>query len=321
MNAMPNFPVLWLSIAAVMGGLAMLVGGGELMVSGAIRLAVRQGMSSLLIGLTVVAFGTSLPELFVSLNATLLGHVDIMIGNVVGSNIANIGLILGLSVLFAPIRIPFSKVRIEVYLVLAFSLLLAAIASQGEFSRLFGIIYVTALIVYTLFSYRAASRQKAAAADRALPAAVSFDPLWKILAFILGGLLLMAYGSNLFIAGAVDLARYFDISELVIGLTLAAIGTSLPELAASLAAFRRRQGELLLGNVLGSNLFNLMMVMGGTALVAPFAFNPLTLTRDLPVMLGFSLVLVPMLLIRRGLGRVDGLLLLGAYFLYLFSLR
>jgi cation:H+ antiporter len=320
-TALPNFPTLWLSLLAVLGGLAMLITGGELMVAGAVRLAIRRGMSSLLIGLTVVAFGTSLPELFVSLSATLLGHPDVMVGNVIGSNIANIGLILGLSTLLAPIRIHFKTVRIEIYLFLVAGLILAWIAMRGEFLRPFGILYMAGIVVYTFASYRVASRRKKRAAGKPPPAPSNFaEKYWGIALLITGGLLLMAYGSNYFIAGAVDMARYFDISDLIIGLTLAAIGTSLPELATSLSALRRRQGELLLGNVLGSNLFNLLMVMGGTAMVTPFAIAPVTLGRDLPVMLGFVLVLIPMLLIRQGLGRIDGFLLFIFYVTYLLSL-
>jgi cation:H+ antiporter len=320
--ALPSFPTLWLSLLAVLGGLAMLIAGGELMVAGAVRLAIRRGMSSLLIGLTVVAFGTSLPELFVSLSATFLGHADVMVGNVIGSNIANVGLILGFSALLSPIRIHFKTVRIEIYLFLVAGLILAAIAVHGEFLRPFGILYVAGIVVYTFASYRVASRRKKrAAGNPPLPAPGHFaERYWGIALLITGGLLLMAYGSKYFIAGAVDVARYFDISDLMIGLTLAAIGTSLPELATSFSALRRRQGDLLLGNVLGSNLFNLLMVMGGTALVTPFAIAPITLGRDLPVMLGFVLVLIPMLLIRQGLGRMDGLLLFTGYVVYLFSL-
>jgi cation:H+ antiporter len=318
---MPNFPALWLSLLAVLGGLTMLIAGGELMVAGAVRLAMRRGMSSLLIGLTVVAFGTSLPELFVSLGAMLLGHADVMVGNVIGSNIANVGLILGLSALLAPIRIQFKTVRSEIYLFLAAGLLLVAIAAHGEFSRPFGILYLACIVIYTFVSYRVASRRRKNAGGQPLPAPARFGERYRGIAlFIAGGLLLMAYGSRYFIAGAVDVARYFAISDLLIGLTLAAIGTSLPELATSFSAIRRRQGDLLLGNVLGSNLFNLLLVMGGTALVAPFAIATVTLGRDLPVMLGFVLALIPMLLIRKGLGRVDGFLLFSCYIIYLLSL-
>jgi cation:H+ antiporter len=318
-NMVLNFSSLWISFVAVLVGLAMLIAGGELLVSGAVRLAVRQKMSSLLIGLTVVAFGTSLPELFVSLNATFQGYTDVMVGNVVGSNIANVGLILGFSALLVPIRFQFRAVRVEIYLFLVSGVLLAAIAVHGQFLRLFGFLYVAGILIYTIASYRIATRRNKSGDRQPVPA--GFAGRYRGIAlFIIGGLLLMGYGSDYFIAGAVDVGRYFAISELMIGLTLAAIGTSLPELATSISAIRRRQGDLLLGNVLGSNLFNLLMVMGTTALITPFTISQVTLVRDLPVMLGFVLALIPMLLIRQGLGRVDGFLLLSCYAFYLLTL-
>jgi cation:H+ antiporter len=319
LNMVLNFSSLWISFVAVLVGLAMLIAGGELLVSGAVRLAVRQKMSSLLIGLTVVAFGTSLPELFVSLNATFQGYTDVMVGNVVGSNIANVGLILGFSALLVPIRFQFRAVRVEIYLFLVSGVLLAAIAVHGQFLRLFGFLYVAGILIYTIASYRIATRRNKSGDRQPVPA--GFAGRYRGIAlFIIGGLLLMGYGSDYFIAGAVDVGRYFAISELMIGLTLAAIGTSLPELATSISAIRRRQGDLLLGNVLGSNLFNLLMVMGTTALITPFTISQVTLVRDLPVMLGFVLALIPMLLIRQGLGRVDGFLLLSCYAFYLLTL-
>jgi cation:H+ antiporter len=299
----------------------MLVAGGELLVGGAIRFAVRQGLSSLLIGLTVVAFGTSMPELFVSLSASLKNHADIMIGNVIGSNIANIGLILGLSVLLAPIAIRYAMIRAELYLFIGASLLLAAITAYGVFSRWFGLLFVVVLIVYTVSSYRAVRHRQKEVAGQGPPGAGNFFHSYPGIALLVaGGLGVMAYGSDFFIDGAVEIARRFQVSELVIGLTLAAVGTSLPELASSLAAIRRREGDLLLGNVLGSNLFNLLLVMGGTALVAPFALAPITLQRDLPVMLAFTLVLIPVLRFRQGLARWHGAVLLGGYLIYVLSL-
>ncbi|NOQ45992.1 MAG: calcium/sodium antiporter [Desulfobulbaceae bacterium] len=307
-----------MAFLAVAGGLVMLVGGGESLVSGATKLARWLGMSPLIIGLTVVAFGTSVPELFVSLTASLQGHPDIMIGNVVGSNIANIGLILGCSALLTPLVLRMQEVWIELLLVIAGSVFLMLSAAYGHFSRPVGLIFVITLVSYTFFTCRNSIRKnskKNSDSDKK-----KSQPILFMVILILTGLLLLSGGSTLFIRGAVDIARFFGISELVIGLTLAAIGTSLPELAASMAALRRKESGLLIGNVIGSNMFNLFMVLGLTGLIKPFALSPNLLQRDLPVMLAFTLVLVPILHRSHGTKRWHGLLFLGSYCLYCVSL-
>ena len=313
-----NFSNNWLAFLAVGGGMTLLVGGGELLVEGATRLAKRLGMSATLIGLTVVAFGTSMPELFVSLAATLGNHADLMVGNVVGSNIANIGLVLAISAIVAPIIIPFKSIGRELYLVLLVSLCVLGVGLVGTFLRAFGIIFITGLIAFTYLSYREANQAKKinGSTSPATPA----NALSKTIPFIVGGFLFLAFGSNLFIQGAVDLALYFGVSELVIGLTMAAVGTSLPELASSVSAARRGEAGLLVGNILGSNLFNLMLVMGATATIKPFAFPESVASRDLPIMLGFALVLWPILKFRQKILRRHGIFLLSAYTLYLWLL-
>ncbi len=305
--------------ACVLGGLIMLVGGGETLVKGATRLAGRLGMKPLLIGLTVVAFGTSVPELFVSLTAAFKGYPDIMIGNVVGSNIANVGLILGCCALLAPLTLTIGEVWYELLLVSGGSVLLMLCSGYGYFPRAMGLLFVLTLIGYTILicnnGLRGRSKEKEKNRNTRSRMAL---PL--MLGLILLGLFLLATGSNLFIRGAVDLARYFGISELVIGLTLAAIGTSLPELASSLAALRHNESGLLIGNVIGSNMFNLFMVLGLTGLLKPFALSADLLHRDLPVMLAFTLVLIPILHKTGGTRRIHGIFLLGGYLLYCFSL-
>ncbi len=309
-----------LSAAAfVVGGLIMLVGGGEALVGGATRLAGRLGMKPLLIGLTVVAFGTSVPELFVSLTAAFKGYPDIMIGNVVGSNIANVGLILGCCALLAPLTLTIGEVWYELLLVSGGSVLLMLCSGYGYFPRAMGLLFVLTLIGYTILicnnGLRGRSKEKEKNRNTTSRMAL---PL--MLGLILLGLFLLATGSNLFIRGAVDLARYFGISELIIGLTLAAIGTSLPELASSLAALRHNESGLLIGNVIGSNMFNLFMVLGLTGLLKPFSLSSDLLHRDLPVMLAFTLVLIPILHKTGGTRRIHGVFLLGGYLLYCFSL-
>ncbi len=305
------------ALLALAGGLAGLVVGGELLVSGAVRLARCLGMSSLLIGLTIVAFGTSMPELFVSLAALLQGRPAVMIGNVVGSNIANVGLILGVAACLVSLPVRFDTVRRELCYVLAASFGLVVLTVAGCFYRAAGAVYVAAIIAYTVWSYRKAAILRRENGEICSPAAgVVVTALVRVFA----GLVLLAVGSGYFIDGAVVMARLFGVSELVIGLTLAAVGTSLPELAASISAIRHGQHKLLVGNVIGSNLFNLLMVMGSAALVRPFSLPRDLLYRDLPVMAGFSLALVPMLARDNMLRRWQGAMLLGAYFLYIYSL-
>ncbi len=310
----PYFSSLYLSSLALFSGLTILVAGGETLVSGAVKLATRLGMSSLLIGLTVVAFGTSMPEFFVCLSASMEGQPDIMLGNVIGSNIANVGLILGICALLSPFGAPFFSFNKELYLVLGASLAVIGIAWYGLFTRSFGFFFITALILFTYLSYKNGKVPSGDEDSGPLPS------YWLIIPLCAGGLACLSLGSNLFIKGAVDVARFFGVSNLIIGLTLAAIGTSLPELASSISAIRRGKTDLLLGNIIGSNLFNLLMVLGGIALIQPFSLQRDLLLRDLPVMTLFSAVLLPALYFSNKIHRLYGFLLLLAYGLYMVSL-
>ena len=303
----------------VAAGLIMLVGGGEVLVSGATRLAKRLGMTPLMIGLTVVAFGTSVPELFVSITASLQNHPDIMIGNIVGSNIANIGLILGLSAMVRRLGMTLAEVWTELIIVVAGSIILMICSSLGQFPRPVGLVFVLILIGYTFFAVRNQKNNSKSDKNNEKSSLPSI-PLTLPILFIIGGLILLNFGSDIFIKGAADLARHFGVSELVIGLTLAAIGTSLPELASSLSALRRNESGLLIGNVIGSNMFNLFMVMGLTGILFPFSLSNDLLLRDLPVMIGFTLALVAILRHARGTNRWHGLLFFSTYTFYCFSL-
>jgi cation:H+ antiporter len=312
----PNFANLTLSSLAMIAGLAMLVAGGESLVAGASKFALRHGMRPMVVGLTVVAFGTSLPELFVSLKAAFSGHVEIMIGNVVGSNIANIALILGISALIRAVPVRFASISRELYLVLGVSGLVFVIAWNGFFYRFYGLLLLVGLLCYTANACREKNNRRRN--NDLVEELIEYESHLKIIGLQGFGLLLLAYGSDLFIDGAVDVARQLKVSELVAGLTVAAVGTSLPELASSLAAIRRRESEILVGNIIGSNMFNLMMVMGGTALISPFKLDGSLVARDLPVMILFSAVLVPLLYFRHRLDRLVGLALLLAYGGYIF---
>lgn len=321
MNIDPNYssiPLAWLALG---GGLLLLTGGGEFLVSGAAKLAKRSGMSSLLIGLTVVAFGTSMPELFVGLIALFQDHPDILTGNVVGSNIANVGLILGICACLVPLPVGFKAVFRELYMVLAASIIVFLAAWFGFFPRYVGFVFFISLIFYTLQSFRLAVRK-----NKQLPKLKAESVrrekygLLPALALTAAGLVFLPAGSDFFIKGAVDIARYFGISELVIGLTLAAVGTSLPELASCLAAIRLRQTNILAGNIIGSNLFNLLMVLGLCGLIKPYPLSAILLTRDIPIMFSFSAVLLPILAVQQGLNRLHGFMLLASYLAYLYIL-
>jgi cation:H+ antiporter len=320
MNEQAIFSSIFLSVLAVIGGLFLLVSGGETLVSGATKLARRLGMSPLVIGLTIVAFGTSVPELFVSLTASLQGYTDIMIGNVVGSNIANIGLILGICGLVVPLTLTLKEVWTELLLVVSGSVILMLATAYGHFPRALGLLFTLTLFSYTFITYRNNVGSNKTAAENNDGSSAKPQSLLHCLALIFIGLLLLAGGSNLFINGAVDLARYFGVSELIIGLTMAAIGTSLPELASSISALRRNEPGLLIGNVIGSNMFNLFMVLGLTGMVKPFSLSQDLLQRDLPVMLAFTMILIPILHRHEGTKRWHGMLFLGGYLTYCYSL-
>jgi cation:H+ antiporter len=322
MNFAPNYSSILTSWLALVGGLVLLTGGGEFLVSGAAKLAKRFGMSSLLIGLTVVAFGTSMPELFVGLIALFQGHPDILTGNVIGSNIANVGLILGICAIITPLPVRFRAVSLELYLMLAATSIVFLAAWNGIFPRFLGFFFFASLIFYTLRSFRQAvgKNKRLPKKDSEAEVAAKY-PLPQVIALTVIGLLCLPVGSNFFIRGALDVARYFGLSELVIGLTLAALGTSLPELASCLAAIRQRQTEILAGNIIGSNLFNLLMVLGFCGLLVPYPMSANLLTRDIPVMFSFSAVLLPILAVRQGLGRLHGFILFAAYIGYLYILR
>jgi len=321
MNFEPNYSSIFLSWIALMGGLILLTTGGEFLVSGAAKLAKRLGMSSLLIGLTVVAFGTSMPELFVGLIALFQEHPDILTGNVIGSNIANIGLILGLCALITPLPVRFKSVSLELYIVISATIIVFLAAWHGIFPRFLGFIFFMSLLFYTVQSFRLAANKKRSSKNGVEEKTADKYPLPAIVVITAIGLLCLPVGSYFFINGAVDIARHFGVSELVIGLTLAAVGTSLPELASCLAAIRQRQTQILAGNIIGSNLFNLLMVLGFCGLLAPYPISPDLLTRDIPVMFSMTAVLIPILAVQQGLSRFHGFILLASYVGYLSILR
>jgi len=302
-------------------GLIILVFGAELLVRGASALATSVGISPLVVGLTVVAFGTSTPELAVSVLAAWKGQAGIALGNVVGSNICNVLLILGLSAAVAPLIVARQVVRLEVPIMIGTSLLLILFALDGAIARWEGGLLFAGVIGYTVWTIRRSRRElrDLAEPDAAVPPATS---LTRQLAEIVGGLVLLGIGSKLLVDGAVTIAHYLGVSDLVIGLTIIAVGTSLPELATSVLASWRGQRDIAVGNVVGSNIFNILSVLGLTALVAPAGLPvpPVALTFDLPVMLAVAVACLPIFMAGYRINRWEGLLFLGYYGVYLLFL-
>jgi cation:H+ antiporter len=288
-------------------GLGALLMGGGWLVTGAVAVAARAGLSPAVIGVTLVGMGTSAPELLTSLRAALGGAPDIALGNVVGSNVANLALILGVSALAAPILFPRSTWRRDGLTLLAISTLSALwVGLAGGLGRVGGAAFVTAFAIWMGWQLRGGAPTEEA------PDASAGRRVWAMLGTGLAGVLI---GAEALVRGAVGLAEAAGVSQAVIGLTIVAVGTSLPELATSVVATRRGRGDLALGNLLGSNVFNLLAILGATALVAPLAAAPRFAAVDLPVMVATVAVVLALALAGR-IGRVAGAVLLAGYAAY-----
>ena len=301
--------------------LIILVMSGDFLVKGAVALSDRLEIPAFIVGLTIVAFGTSAPELLISIQAVLSGVPGIAIGNVVGSNTANILMVLGLPAMMFGLDAAKTDLRKNYAFMIGGSLLFIYLASLGVFSYGSGIILLTALAIVLGLALRDALQEpmRADAVEIGLEDGAAQDaalPAWKITGLIGIGLLGLPYGANLLVNNATEIARSYQISETTIGLTLVALGTSLPELATTLASAIRRQADVALGNVIGSNVFNLLAIMGVTAFVGPIPVSPQLLSVDLWVMLAASLALAPFVVYRLRINRWVGALLTAAYLVY-----
>lgn len=310
-----------LAIASLVGGLIILIVGADGLVRGSTSLSFRLGLTPLIVGLTVVAFGTSSPELVVSLQATLNGQGGVAIGNVIGSNISNIALILGVAALISPLSVERRLIRYEIPMMIAVSLLLVAFLRDAALDRLEGGILVGGLIAYLIFSIWIARQEQKVKGDAPYapkPQPARSAPLDAL--FIIGGLAFLILGANLFVDGAIDIAEALGIPPAIIAITMVALGTSLPELATSIVASLRKEGDVIVGNVIGSNLFNLLCILGIAALVLPMQADGIRMT-DLWVMVGTTLLTLPLMRSGLSINRWEGaLLLLGyiGYVVYLF---
>ncbi len=310
-------------------GLVLLVIGAEALVKGASRMAVLAGVSPLVIGLTVVSFGTSAPELAVSVSAAYNGTADIALGNVVGSNICNVLLILGLSAVIVPLVVHRQLVRLDVPVMIVSSGVMWLMCLDGMVSRLDGVLLFGALIVYLIFLIRMSRREQRACAEVApldgIEATCDRSPKAIVLNLLLIalGLTMLMLGSHWLVAGAVQLATAMGLSELVIGLTVVAVGTSLPEIATSVMAAIRGQRDIAVGNVVGSNIFNILCILGITGIVAPdgIAVPASALVLDIPFMTAVAFACLPIFFVGHRIDRWEGVLFLiyyAAYTIYLF---
>lgn len=314
---------MWLDVVWILAGFVILVYGADWLVEGASRLALRLGMTPLVVGLTVVAFGTSAPELAVSVTSALSGQADLAVGNVVGSNIANILLILGVSALVAPLAVHQQLIRLDVPIMVGASVLFYVLAVDGELGMWDSVLLAGSVVAYVVFLIRESRAGKNLVAPEyeadLSDEAASPGSMASNLGYVLLGFVGLVVGSRALVTGAVAIATDLGVSELVIGLTVLAIGTSLPELATSVVAASRGQRDIAVGNVVGSNIFNLLSVLGFTGLASlgnvPVSAEALRV--DIPVMLAVTIACLPIFRSGFVVSRLNGALFLGGYALYL----
>lgn len=310
-----------MTLVYFVGGLVILVLGAEGLVRGSSALALRLGISPLVIGLTVVAFGTSSPELAVSIESALSGSSSIALGNVIGSNIANIGLILGITAMICPMMVQPSLIREQIPLMIGITILVWVLALDQELGLLNGLVLASGLVAYVYFSYRSSKGDASAESVEILPGDVATlkDKTWFCIVLIVIGFAGLVGGGMLFVNSAVELARIFEVDEAIIGLTIVAIGTSMPELATSVVAAIRKESDIAIGNIVGSNIFNLLGILGIASIIKPLSGVGFSQV-DYGVMIAFAIILLPMAITRKRLSRAEGSVLLAGYAGYMYHI-
>lgn len=313
--------MIW-DVLLILVGFAALIGGGDFLVKGAVGIAAKAKLSKLVIGMTVVSFGTSAPELIVSLHSASQGLPEIAIGNVVGSNIANIALVLGVTVLIFPMPVSRNSVRYDWPMMMLASLLFYVFAMDLVIHRWEGIILFVLLIAFIIFLIRNSRKDQTVEIDgiENIDELTDKINIWKQVFFLALGLVGLYFGSNWLIDGATAIATEFGLSKHVIGITVIAFGTSVPELATSVVAAFKKETDISVGNLIGSNIFNIMIVLGLTGVVQPIDVEANVISWDLLWMIGIAVLLLPMMVIRRKVGRLSGFILLGIYIGYIYSL-
>jgi len=310
-----------LSYLLLIAGLAVLIVSGELLVKGAVGIALKFRISTLVIGMTIVSFGTSAPELLVSLKAALEGHPDIAIGNVIGSNIANLALVLGLTTLILPLNIERNSLVIDWPFMMGGTALFYLFILNGMLEHWEGAVMLGALIVFSVWLIH--KSRKDGKAEEAVSEEVQEErkkpsSIWRDTAFVVLACAGLFFGARWLLDGAVEIARSFDVSDHFIAVTVVAFGTSAPELITSLTAAFRKQGDISVGNLIGSNLFNVLGILGITAMVQEIPVSDVVLNNDIFWVLAISFVLLPFMLTGMKIGRIKGVMLFGSYLAYIF---
>ena len=307
-------------IIFLISGILALFIGAEGLIRGSSALALKIGITPLVVGLTVVAFGTSTPELVVSLKAALIGNTSITLGNVIGSNIANIALILGTAALIRPLNVHANVVRKEIPIMIAFTILLILLLIEGEVGFIDGIIFVISIVAYTIVNIILARKEKNAEVENEFKDGLKTKinvPVSIIM--IVAGLGLLILGANLFVNGAIAIAKFIGVSDAIIGLTVVAIGTSLPELITAAVASYKKESDIAVGNVVGSNIFNILGILGITALITSINTDELNFV-DFGVMLFAAIILLPLSKTGFKISRLEGAFLVFGYIIYIFYL-
>ena len=297
-------------------GLFLLLISGDFLVKGAIQLSNRLGVPALLVSLTVVSFGTSAPELIVAIKATLSGSPGLALGNVVGSNIANILLVLGLPTLIMGLKNNITDTKRSFGFMIAASVLFIMFGMSGSFSWVYGVVLLSLLAFFLFDTFRQNSK-KALNGEILEFQQRTLHSWWTIIFFLTLGVIGLPLGADLLVTNASALAKGYGVSDAVVGLTLVAIGTSLPELATTFVAFVRKKAEVVLGNLIGSNIFNLLAIIGITSLISPVPVDPIFIKFDFWIMLGASVLIAPFLFLNIQFNRLSGFLFVALYISYL----
>ena len=302
------------SIALLAFGSILLYLGSEWIVKGGVGIAEKYGISTIVIGLTVVAFGTSLPELLVSLNAAFQGSSSLAVGNAIGSNIANVGLVLSLSAIIFPITMKYSLIKRDLFIYLFSCTVFVFFSLDGRLSKFEGAFFVNTLLFYVIYSIKKPSKGDIDIED------YEGGNFVEMILFVIFGIVGLSLGADLFVNGSVFIARYFGISEVVIGMSIVAFGTSLPELATSVMAAYKKESAISIGNIIGSNIFNILCVLGVTSVIQPLNANWVDIRFQVGVMIAYGLLILVISQLKQPIKRSISLAMLAGYFLFIYLL-
>jgi len=296
-----------------------LVLGGDLLVKGASGIALKLNMEPMVVGLTVVSLGTSAPELIVSINSALAGNPDIAMGNVVGSNIANLGLVLAITALVFPIAVDRKVLNTDWPVMVGFTSLVFIFGLDNQLGRWEGLVLILGLVVYIyVLLQRGKTHPEAAIDDIDIDTDLEREGIMKLILYLLGGVVALYLGSEWFLSGAISIGESYGLTQSVIGVTIVAFGTSAPELAASVIAAYRKQTDIALGNLVGSNIFNIGAVLGATSVVAPLSIDSKIMSNDIYWMIAVAVILFPLMVFRKKLSLLSGAILFAIYLTYIY---